>query len=46
MAEYLSAFINFFKPDERFIMHRLKSSRFTDRYDLGDGCVVQIRISR
>ncbi len=28
MAEYLSAFVNFFKPDERFIMHRLKSSRF------------------
>ena len=28
MAEYLSAFINFVKPDERFIMHRLKSSRF------------------
>ena len=28
MAEYLNAFINFFKPDERFIMHRLKSSRF------------------
>ncbi len=28
MAEYISAFVNFFKPDERFIMHRLKSSRF------------------
>jgi hypothetical protein len=28
MAEYLSAFLNFFKPDERFIMHRLRSSRF------------------
>jgi len=28
MAEYLSSFINFFKPDERFIMHRLQSSRF------------------
>ena len=28
MAEYLSAFVNFFKPDERFIMHRLRSSRF------------------
>lgn len=28
MAEYLGAIINFFKPDERFIMHRLRSSRF------------------
>jgi low affinity Fe/Cu permease len=28
MAEYLSAFLNFFKPDERFIMHRYQSSRF------------------
>jgi len=28
MAEYLSSLINFFKPDERFIMHRLQSSRF------------------
>ncbi len=27
MAEYLSAFLNFFKPDERFIMHRYRSSR-------------------
>lgn len=27
MAEYLSAFLNFFKPDERFIMHRYQSSR-------------------
>ena len=28
MAEYLNAFLNFFKPDERFIMHRYRSSRF------------------
>lgn len=28
MAEYLSAIVSFFKPDERFIMHRLRSSRF------------------
>ena len=28
MAEYLSAMINFSKPDERFIIHRLRSSRF------------------
>ncbi len=27
MAEYLSAIVNFFKPDERFIMHRYRSSR-------------------
>ncbi len=27
MADYLSAFLNFFKPDERFIMHRYQSSR-------------------
>ncbi len=29
MAEYLDILLNFFKPDERFIMHRLKSSRFS-----------------
>jgi hypothetical protein len=27
MAEYISAFFNFLKPDERFIMHRYQSSR-------------------
>ena len=27
MAEFISSVFNFFKPDERFIMHRHQSSR-------------------
>lgn len=27
MAEFIGTIVNFFKPDERFIMHRYQSSR-------------------